>query len=179
MVMMLRTLWTIIVARWRPPLAIDGCSRIRMRVWPNDLDLNIHQNNGRYFSAADIGRFDWWLRTGIWRAARQQGLRPMAGDASARFSRPLHPFQHYGLESRLLGWDEKWLYSEHRFVGRKRTYAVVTVRYLFAAGDGSKAKPADVLTLAKWSQPSPSLPRWVANWSEGQDALTTSLRTGQ
>ena len=34
-------------------------------VWPNDLDLNGHMNNGRYLSIMDIGRMDWVLRLGI------------------------------------------------------------------------------------------------------------------
>jgi len=31
-------------------------TRVYLRVWPNDLDLNIHVNNGRYLALADIGR---------------------------------------------------------------------------------------------------------------------------
>lgn len=176
MVMLLRSLWIIFQARWRRRLSIDGCSRIRLRVWPNDLDLNIHLNNGRYFSAADIGRFDWWLRTGLWHTTRRLGLRPMAGDASARFSRSLQPFQRYRLETRLLGWDHKWFFAEHRFMARQRTCAVVTVRYLFIAGDGRKASPAEVLTQHGWQQPAPELPSWVRDWSAGQDRLSKSLR---
>ena len=31
-------------------------TRISLRVWPNDLDVNFHVNNGRYLALADIGR---------------------------------------------------------------------------------------------------------------------------
>src|SRR5262249_9464645 len=31
-------------------------TRVHLRVWPNDLDFNIHANNARYLALADIGR---------------------------------------------------------------------------------------------------------------------------
>src|SRR5258708_4111150 len=89
MVMMLRMFWMWATRRTRGRLAVLGTGRIVMRVWPNDLDMNLHMNNGRFFSAADIGRFDWWLRTGLWRKVIARGWRPIAGDANARFSRAL------------------------------------------------------------------------------------------
>src|SRR6185503_3961101 len=33
-------------------------SNLSLRVWPNDLDLNIHVNNGRYLTLMDLGRMD-------------------------------------------------------------------------------------------------------------------------
>jgi hypothetical protein len=30
-------------------------TRVRLRVWPNDLDFNLHVNNSRYLALADIG----------------------------------------------------------------------------------------------------------------------------
>ena len=35
---------------------IFATTRVALRVWPNDLDLNLHVNNGRYLALADIGR---------------------------------------------------------------------------------------------------------------------------
>ncbi len=34
---------------------------------------------------------------------------------SKRFCRSLRPFQAYTFTTRVLGWDEKWFYSELRF----------------------------------------------------------------
>ncbi|MGH8529418.1 MAG: thioesterase family protein [Nevskiales bacterium] len=176
MVCLFRMLKVLLSQRWRPRLAVLETSVLRFRVWPNDLDMNIHMNNGRYFSIADIGRLDWWLRTGLWRAARAQGLAPVAGDSNARFSRAMHAFECYELHSRLLGWNEKWLFAEHRFVQGGRVTATVLVRYLFRSRDGHGA-PAQVLALIGFTQPSPPLPAWVEGWHHAQNQLTASLKS--
>lgn len=51
------------------PLSVSGTSRISTRVWPGDLDINLHMNNGRYLSLCDLGKIDLMLRTGLGRLA--------------------------------------------------------------------------------------------------------------
>jgi acyl-CoA thioesterase FadM len=178
MVMALRVAWMWLTYRTRGRLDVLGTGRLPMRAWPNDLDLNMHMNNGRYFSAADIGRIDWWLRTSIWRRARAKGWRPMAGDANARFSRALQVFERFELHSRLIGWDEKWMFAEHRFMQRDNVVATVLVRYLWH-GAGEKHSPADVLALVGHTEPSPPLPEWVLDWNQAQNKLTAELKASR
>jgi acyl-CoA thioesterase FadM len=179
MVMMFRFVRVWWLSRMRGRIAADAASRFTMRVWPNDLDFNVHMNNGRYFSAADLGRLDWWVRSGLWRRALARGWRPMAGDANARFSRSLQPFQKYILQTRMVGWNDKWLFAEHRFLSRSRTYAVLVVRYLFVDREGKKLPPAEVMALIGWNGPSPPLPEFVELWHRGQDSLSAELRAGR
>ncbi|WP_375731226.1 thioesterase family protein, partial [Azospirillum sp. B506] len=40
-------------------------STLRFRVWPTDLDLNLHMTNARYFSVMDLGRTDLAIRVGL------------------------------------------------------------------------------------------------------------------
>jgi acyl-CoA thioesterase FadM len=178
MVMVLRVAWMWLTYRSRGRLAVLGTGVLPMRVWPNDLDMNVHMNNGRYFSAADIGRIDWWLRTGLWNKAIMHGLRPMAGDANAKFSRALQAFERFEIRSRLLGWNEKWMFAEHRFVQADAIVATVVVRYLWH-GKGRKHSPTEVLALIGFDEPSPPLPEWVLQWNASQDALTAGLRAGR
>lgn len=171
-----RTLYVLLSYRRRGPIALFETSRLHLRVMPGEIDFNLHMNNGRYFSAADIGRLDWGLRSNLWRSAFGYGWRAVAGDSNARFSRSLQPFQRYELQSRLLGWDEKWLFCEHRFVRQDEVYATIGVRYLFLSKRG-KVPPAIVLAKAGHTQASPPLPGWVQHWHETQEALSAALRT--
>ena len=41
-------------------------TRVRLRVWPNDLDYNLHVNNGRYLALAHISGVHWFVRTAHW-----------------------------------------------------------------------------------------------------------------
>jgi acyl-CoA thioesterase FadM len=68
-------------------------TRVYLRVWPNDLDFNIHVNNGRYLALADIGRMHWFVRTGVLGVTRQQKAFPVIGDAIAKFRHDLKVFR--------------------------------------------------------------------------------------
>lgn len=61
----LRMLILFIKFRWKPPLDLMDKSILKFYVLPNDLDINMHMNNGRFNSIMDLGRADIMLRTGL------------------------------------------------------------------------------------------------------------------
>ncbi|TJY56651.1 thioesterase [Sinimarinibacterium sp. CAU 1509] len=172
-----RSAWIWLTYRRRGRLDLFEHSRLRLRVWPGDLDLNFHMNNGRYFTIADLGRLDWGLRSNVWRSALRRGWRPMAGDSNARYSRSLQPFERYTLNSTLLGWDDKWFFCEHRYESRGRVCATVLVRYLFVSKRG-KVPTRKVLELAGHDYASPALPEYLERWHQAQDLLSAELKAG-
>lgn len=172
---MFRTLCLLLGWRRRGALPLLGTSRLRLRVAPGDLDVNLHMNNGRFFSVADLGRLDHGLRSGLWRRAFRRGWRPVAGDCTGRFSASLQPFQAFDLETRLLGWDAKWFFVEHRFLAGPRVAAVVVVRYLLLGKRGA-VPTAKALELVDHREPSPALPAWVQQWRDAQGALIETLK---
>ena len=48
-----------------PPLSVLDEDRIRMHVWPHDIDLNLHMNNARYLSVMDYARIHLLARTRV------------------------------------------------------------------------------------------------------------------
>jgi len=50
----------LVFTAWRatPFRSTDDVSRVHARVWPTDLDLSLHVNNGRYLTLMDLGRSD-------------------------------------------------------------------------------------------------------------------------
>lgn len=173
--MLLRTLSIVLTSRLRGALPLLGTSVLRMRVMPGDLDSNLHMNNGRYFSVADLGRFDHGLRSQLWKQALRRGWRPVAGDANGRFSVSLQPFQRYELHTRLLGWDAKWFFVEHRYLLGSRVAALVVIRYLFTSQRG-KVPTSLVLEASGQTAASPELPDYVVQWRDAQSALVAQLK---
>lgn len=173
--MLLRTLSTVLTHPLRGRLPLLASSVLRLRVLPGDLDSNLHMNNGRYFSVADLGRFDHGLRSQLWGRALRRGWRPVAGDADGRFSISLRPFQRYTLHTRLLGWDAKWFFVEHRYRLGARVAALVLVRYLFVGKQGP-VPTAQVLAAIGHNEASPELPAWVMQWRDAQAALVAQLK---
>ena len=140
-----------------PRVDLLATTRITLRVWPNDLDLNFHVNNGRYLALADIGRMHWFVSTGVLAIARQEKMFPVVGDAIAKFRRDLKVFESFEIHTRLMGWNHKWGFLEHRFVRNHRVIGVVAIRGIFNGPKGT-LDPAALLAGLAHSSPSPIPP---------------------
>jgi len=150
-------------------------TRIRLRVWPNDLDLNMHVNNGRYLTLADIGRMHWFARAGLMGVARQQKAFPVVGDAIAKFRRELKAFEAFEIHTRMIGWDHKWGFIEHRFIRDNRVLGVVAIRGVFKGPNGP-VDPNVFLAALSHSTPSPPLPDWANSFHSSCESLSSLLR---
>ena len=150
-------------------------TRVHFRVWPNDLDFNVHVNNGRYLALADIGRIHWFVRTGVLGVARQRRAWPMIGDAIAKFRQDLKLFQRFEIHTRLLGWDRRWGFIEHRFVREGRVIGLVAIRGVFK-GPGGPLDPGVLLAGVAHTAPSPELPEWASRFHQGGELLSELLR---
>ncbi len=159
-----------------PRMSLLDTSCIHLRAWPNDLDFNLHVNNGRYLALADIGRLDWFVRTGVFQAARQHKALPVVGDAIAKFRRELKAWQSFEIHTRILGWDDRWGFLEHRFVREGRSIGVVGVRGLFRGPQGPIAPSALMGSLGD-SLASPPVPKWILEWHAGCESLSHQLRS--
>jgi acyl-CoA thioesterase FadM len=150
-------------------------TRVSLRIWPNDLDANLHVNNGRYLALADIGRMHWFVRTGLLRVAREQKSFPVIGDAIAKFRRDLKLFQTFEIHTRLIGWDRKWGFIEHRFIRRDRVIGVVAIRGVFKGARGP-VDPQVFLAGLAHAAPSPELPEWANCFHHSSELLSELLR---
>jgi acyl-CoA thioesterase FadM len=123
-----RVFWLLLTTAFRARIdAPFGVSRLGFRIWPLDIDTNLHLNNGRYLSIADLGRTDLLLRSGLWRAVLREGLLPMLSGASIRFRRELKPFQAFTLETRIVFWRGTSFVMEHRFLTKNDEIAAIAL----------------------------------------------------
>ena len=122
-----RVLWLLLTAPFGPRIpAPFGVSRLTFRVWPHDLDTNLHLNNGRYLTLADLGRTDLLIRMGLIKLVLKEGLQPMLSGSAIRYRRELRPFQPFTLESRILCWRGTSFVMEHRFLAKDRNGEITT-----------------------------------------------------
>lgn len=159
----------------KPRIDVLDTTCIRMQVWPNDLDLNLHVNNGRYLALADIARMHWFVRSGAVRVAHRERAVPIVGDAIAKFRRDLRLFDKFEIHTRMLGWDVRWGFMEHRFVRGGRVLGVVAIRGLFKGPNGP-VEPQVFLDGLGVHHDSPPLPQWTNEWNSGCESLTSQLR---
>jgi acyl-CoA thioesterase FadM len=164
--MLLRTLLLMIACRFRSRLGHEDVSRLRRRVLPNDLDILGHMNNGVYFSVMDLGRLDLGLRSGAWQAFSKRGWYPVAASETMSFRRSLQPWQRYVVESRVIGYDDKAMYTQQRFVVDGEIYAEGIVRARFVRKSGGTVTMAELGEAVGVDTAALPLPAWIPRWAE-------------
>jgi acyl-CoA thioesterase FadM len=148
-----------------PPLSPLGEDRLRMRVWPNDIDINMHLNNARYLSMMDYGRTHLLARTGLLRHIIRSRWTALIGAAWMTYRRSLPLFAQFQLLSRLVCWDDRWFYMEQTFTGSEGLAAVGWVKGLLCGPDGT-VDPQTVLETIAPGVMSPTMPESIATWNE-------------
>ena len=178
-----RMIWVFIASFFKPRISsmLDETT-LRLRVMPNDLDINMHMNNGRYFTIMDLGRFDLVLRTGLMRMMMNEKSVPILGSAKIRFRLPLMPFEPFDLVTRVVGWDDKWAYIEQKFikVEGEKAGAIAAIAILKGSFYSNKVKATvptqDLLASLGHTEPSPQMPDYVVKWQVAEDSLRDSTR---
>ena len=147
----------------RPRIGLLDESLVPFRVWPTDLDLNLHLNNARYLSLMDIGRFEMLSRAGMLRGFARNRWYPIVGAVMLRFRRSLDPWQKFELRTRIVGWDEKWFYLEQRFERAGELHAYGLVRAVIRSA-GATVPTTAVLSAFGYSAHSPRMPQMFEEW---------------
>lgn len=133
------------------------------RAWPLDCDFNLHLTNSRYFSLCDVSRFYYTGQVGVLFKLLNRKWLPVTQAQEISYFRSIHPFQKFEIITRFTHWDEKYWYTEHRFVAADRLCAVVQARGVFVHR-GKVLPTRDVLALVGEKINSPDKSILVTNW---------------
>ena len=172
MKLLARLAFVSIRAMLRPNLAALEASECHFRVLPTDLDVQLHMNNGRFLQIMDLGRIDLLLRNGVLQNAMSKGWRMLLSGVMIRYVHELRPFERYALHTRILGWDRRFFYIEHRFENSKgRLVALGTARAAIADRATRSLVPADHVAADHGHSKSPALPFFVRTWNESDSQM--------
>jgi acyl-CoA thioesterase FadM len=152
-----RTALTLADSFTRPRAGALEEVRLPLRVWPTDLDIYGHVNNGRYLTLMDMGRLEYGLRTGLAFEMVKRRWYPVLGAAAVEFRRELRAFQRCELVTRLAAWDDKWFFFEQRLEHAGHVSARAVVRGVTKEGRRT-VSPAEMLAVVGVHTPSPLSP---------------------
>lgn len=163
----LRLFWTLLTAKFKSKISLLEDFTSHHIVWPNDLDLLGHVNNGRYFTITDYVRIGCLIRAGIWKELRTRNIYPLMAGETAQFRKPVMPFQKYQIKTRTVGWDKKFLYVEHVFSSKKGIHAILLVKVVLVAFGKIKVTPAEILKSVHKDQniPEINVDDVINNWN--------------
>ncbi len=148
-----------------PPLDVLGEDTLRLRVLPNDIDLNLHMNNARYPSIMDYARTHLLARTRLLSHMMRSRWQPLLGASWITYRRSLPLFSAFSLASRIVCWDEKWFYFEQTFTRDGETAAVGWVKGILRDAEGN-VEPQRAIDGITTGVISPPLPEAIATWND-------------
>lgn len=141
-----RLIWVIIRSRFRPRITSDNIyNEVGSIVLPNDLDINLHMNNGRFLTLCDLGRVDMFVRSGLFTVMRQQKWIPVVASVSMTFIKSLYLFERIRIVSHITHWDEKYFYSTHSIYRKDEIVAEGTSKALVVSKDSGRITPENVI----------------------------------
>lgn len=167
----LRLIWAAFRS-WRLP-AIEAGDWIerRLRVLPNDLDINGHMNNGRYLTIVDLMLVEYFVRSGFAQAMLRAGWRPMSGGAFITYRKGLKPWQRYRLRFTLAGADAAWNYMRFEFLREDGTLcAAGYMKGTAVSRSGLVPNVDSYARMGRAFEPLP-LPGPVRHWLEAEAAV--------
>ena len=162
--LLLRLLWLLLTARRRTPTLVLGPCDSAFRVLPNDLDVLLHMNNGRYFSVMDLARVDLMVRSGLWPQLRSRGWYPVVVRETMEFRRSLQLFDRYTVRTTVIAWDDRHILLAQVFFRGEVEMASAVVKARFLKKSGGSVATAELLALAGITHASPALPESVQAW---------------
>lgn len=161
--------------RFRTKLGFFEEGYTPFRVMPSDLDTNRHMNNGVFLSIMDLARIDLVYRSGLAKTMKSNGWYPVVASQTIRYRRSLSPFEKFNVKSKLLCWDEKFVYLQQTFLNKEGVVALALVKGRFLKKTGGGVAPFEIAQGMGISTTSPKPPVWIEGWTKSEDLFWAEL----
>ncbi|MCL1125500.1 thioesterase family protein [Shewanella surugensis] len=142
-----------------------GTSRISYRALPSDCDINFHLTNSRYPAFMDLARIYMLAGMGVLSRFIKLGWIPVVNAAEFTYILGIKPLAKFEIETKIVGWDEKYFYVEQRFVSDKGLHCIAHVRAVFVC-KGKQVPIESMLEEAGFDQSTPDLSAEVLKWKD-------------
>lgn len=109
---------------------------LTLRVLPNDIDINLHMNNGRYLTICDLTRVDMFIRTGLAKTMVKEKWMPVISEHTMKYKKALKLFQKYEIKMEVTGWNDRSFQMLHTFLVRNRIVAEGTSQGVIVSKTG-------------------------------------------
>lgn len=150
--------------RKRPPThSLFDTVSMEFRVRLFDIDLNMHLNNAKYLKYMDRCRLEHAVSTGLLDKLIHARCAAVVANTEIAYVREIRPYQYFTVDTRILGWDDKYVYYDQRFISKDRLHTHALLRVVHMYG-GKAISPQAVQEITGLNMQSPVLPEYVEQW---------------
>lgn len=162
--LLFRLLHVLLFSRFRSKVEVLGECSTPFTVLPTDLDVLMHMNNGIYLSLQDLARMDYMIRAQALKKISARGWYPVVASEMIRFRRSLGLFKKFELRTRLISWDDRYIYMEHKFVSGNEVMALGMIRARFLSKQGGSVSPQELMQALDLDLKAPDFPVHLTEW---------------
>jgi acyl-CoA thioesterase FadM len=123
----------------------------------------MHVNNGRVLTMLDLGRFKLLHDTNLLKPTLKRKWFPVLGSAKIHFLRPLFCWQKLDMHTKVVFWDEKWIYLEQSIYVKDKLKATAILKAAFLSKQGL-VLPQQIIDLMPSPPEKPEMPRKLQAW---------------
>lgn len=155
----------LLISRRKPKIeSIEKTSTFKTRVWFSDIDVYPELNNGRHLSLMDIGRYCHGMRMGLFKILKENNWGLMVAGNFTRYRRRIKFLQKFTLETKIVGYDDKWVYFYQQTKRGEVIHSAALVRTAITSKEG--IVKAEKLVEKMGFEYEPFVPEWVEKWIE-------------
>jgi len=121
---------------FKKKILLTDISNLSFRVWPLEADKK-YMNNASFWTIAEMGQMDFLFRTGLFKFCRRYHWSPLVGSQKMVYMKPLKRFECFQLKSRIIYFNDKWLYFEQSFLRKEQLIANSLIKVLFKSKEGN------------------------------------------
>ena len=136
---------------------------IDYRVWPNEADLN-NLNGSRYLTFMEVSRFDMMIRTGLLKYCYQNKMVAVVASQHIVYKRPITRWMKFTLKSRIMYWDEYFMYIQHKFEGNGKQLATAIVKVAWLTKGKQKVSIDQVFNNVGYHVQDLEEPEFLETW---------------
>ena len=133
---------------------------INLRVLPQDIDLFMELNNGRYVTLLDLGRFSYGAKVNMGNFLKKNNWSLTIVGTYNEYRYRLRIFQRFKLQTRILGYDEKWFYFFQKIVKDGKIHMASVVKFSYTSKKGL-VSPKEVTKAMGIKYDPDQLPDWI------------------
>ena len=153
-----RLFWLLISSFWKERLSVLDTSVVHLRVHVNDVDVR-KVSGDRYFAFADLGWGDAYIRWGAFKRVLKGECAPVGQVLTIKVRQALWLFQTFQVHTKVLWWDDRWIYVEQRFMRGGEPVAICVLK-------GGLLKDQKLVPVSEWvpgaaTTPKPEVPESV------------------
>ena len=135
--------------------------------WPWDLDVWLELNNGRTLTIFDLGRVPLVRRVGLHSILKKNNWIFTVAGSSVRYQRKISVFDKLKMHSRIVGWDNRFLYVTQTILRSGTPTTNVLIRVAIVSSQGI-VNPEKVIHDLDDKIVKPNLPVWIKKWADSE-----------